>query len=241
MNGEITWAGTTLSSLATNWVNGDVLIEHAPETNRPARKLDRYEVPGRNGDVIVPQSAWENVTRAYDLVVYGGDYDKMTADLMSWLYAPEGYQRLTDTFDTAVYRKAYVSNETDIENIMTTDGRCTVAFECDPRRFLTSGESTTTITGTDSITNPTAFEARPVMTVHGSGSATIECGGNTITISSIVDGMVIDCNEQNAYKGTVNYNNLVSGSFPVIPAGAQTITVTGGVTTIDVVPNWWTL
>ena len=135
MRGEITWAGVALSSL------GNVLIEEAPETNRPARKVDRYEVPGRNGDIVVPQNAWENVTRNYELMVYAGDYNQMASALMAWLYAPSGYQRLEDSFDSLVYRKAYVSEDTDVDNIMNTDGKCSVEFECDPRRFLLSGET----------------------------------------------------------------------------------------------------
>lgn len=241
MNGEVTWAGTTLSSVASGWVDGDILIEAPPETNRPRRKVDRYEVPGRNGDIVVPQDAWENVPRRYDLVVYGGNYDQMTADLMAWLYSPSGYQRLTDSFDTLVYRKAYVAEDTDIDNIMNTDGKCSVEFECDPRRFFLTGETSVTLSGTDDVTNPTAFEARPVITVHGSGNGTVSCGGNTITIAGIYDGMVLDCERQDAYVGGTNLNALISGSFPVIPGGTQTITITGGITSVDVVPNWWTI
>jgi len=235
MNGEITWAGVPLSTVT------NVLIEEAPETNRPARKVDRYEVPGRNGDIVVAQDAWENVPRTYDLVAYGGDYNQMTSALMEWLYAPSGYQRLEDSFDALVYRLAYVSEATDIENLVNENGRCTVSFECDPRRFLKTGESAVTLSGTGTITNPTRFTAKPIITVSGSGNGTIECGGNTITIAGIYDGMTIDCEQMDAYAGTTNLNNLVSGSFPVIPSGEQTITITGGITSISVVPNWWTL
>lgn len=235
MIGEITWAGVPLSAVT------NVLIENAPETNRPARKMDRYEVPGRNGDIVVAQDAWENVPRTYDLVAYGGDYNQMTSALMEWLYAPSGYQRLEDSFDALVYRLAYVSEATDIENLVNENGRCTVSFECDPRRFLKAGESAVSLSGTGTITNPTRFTAKPVITVSGSGNGTIECGGNTITIAGIYDGMTIDCEQMDAYAGTTNLNNLVSGSFPVIPGGEQTITITGGITSISVVPNWWTL
>ena len=241
MIGNVTWAGTALSSITANWTSGGVLIEHAPETNRPRRKADRYEVPGRNGDIIVPQDAFENVVRTYDLVVYGGDYDDMAADLMTWLYAPEGYQRLQDTFDEAVYRLAYASEDTDIENLMNTDGRCTVTFDCDPRRFLLTGEQAVSFSASGSITNPTRFTAKPVITVYGSGAGTITAGGKTIEISSIYDGMILDCDRCRAYYGSSNLNNLVSGSFPELPAGAQTITITGGITLLEVVPNWWTI
>lgn len=236
MSTDITWAGKALSTLTCN-----AIIEAAPETNRPRKKVDRYEVPGRNGDIIIPQDAFENVRRRYELEIHAADYDTAAAELMAWLYAPEGYQRLTDTFDTAVYRRAFVYEATDIENLVNTDGRCTIQFECDPRRFLLTGETVTTLNGTGSITNPTSFVARPLIEVHGSGNGTITAGGKTITITGIVDGMILDCDAQNAYKGTSNYNSLITGVFPVIPGGAQTITITGGITSIKVTPNWWTI
>lgn len=234
MRGDIIWAGVPISNL------GDVIIEEPPETNRPRRKVDRYEVPGRNGDIIVPQDAWSNVTREYEIIV-GGDYNVATAFLMEWLYSPTGYQDLWDTFDSGVYRRAYVVEDTEIENIVNRNGRCTLRFECDPRRFLLSGETAEGYSNGNPIVNPTRFLARPQITVHGSGNGSVTIGGNTITITGIYDGMVLDCDEQDAYYGAINCNNLVSGSFPVIPGGEQEITITGGITSVEVTPNWWTL
>ena len=236
MSDNITWAGVGLASLSCH-----PIIESAPETNRPRRKVDRYKVPGRNGDIVVMQDAWENVARRYDIEIHAADYDTAAAELMSWLYSPSGYNRLTDTFDTGVYRRAYVSEDTDIENMVGVDGRCVIQFECDPRRFLLTGETVTILTGTGTMTNPTMFTARPTMEVHGSGNGTITAGGNTITITGIVDGMILDCENMNAYKGTTNYNSLVSGAFPVLPTGTQTITITGGIISVKVTPNWWTI
>ena len=239
MNGEITWAGVAISTL------GDFVIESPPETNRPERKVDRYKVPGRNGDIVVFQDAWQNVTRSYDLEIRetgaSPDYNDAAEALAAWLYAPSGYQRLTDSFDALVYRRAYVSEDTRIRNLVNTDGRCTIEFECDPRRFLLTGETPTTLNGTGTITNPTKFTARPTITVYGSGSGTIAAGGNTITISSITTGMILDCENYNAYYNNTNLNSVISGSFPIIPTGAQTITITGGITSIKVVPNWWSI
>ena len=106
---------------------------------------------------------------------------------------------------------------------------------------MLSGEEAYGFSGNDIIVNPTRNLARPQITVHGSGNGSVSIGGNTITIAGIVDGMVLDCERMNAYEGTTNLNNLISGVFPIIPGGAQTITITGGITSIEVVPNWWTI
>lgn len=237
MHNSLTFGGVSSSSLNLN-------IEYCPNQDRPARKVERYSVPGRNGDIVVMQDAWENVEQSYDIWGGNGTINDATAvgySLADWLFSKNGYQRLEDTYDTQHYRLAFFEGPYDFQSVLRRRGRATITFSCDPRRFLLSGETAVTLTGTDTITNPTSFTARPLLEVHGTGNGTIECGGNTITITGIYDGMVLDCDAQDAYYPGVNLNSLVSGSFPVIPGGTQTITITGGITSVEVTPNWWTL
>lgn len=237
MRNTFTFGGVSSDSLGLH-------IEYCPEQNRPARKMERYSVPGRNGDIIVAQDAWENIEQSYDIWGGNGTINDATAvgySLADWLFSQNGYQRLEDTYDTQHYRRAFFEGPYDFMSVMRRRGRATITFSCDPRRFLLSGETAVTLTGTGTITNPTSFTARPQIEVHGSGNGTIECGGKTITITGIYDGMLLDCDAQDAYYPGVNLNSLVSGNFPVIPGGTQTITITGGITSVEVTPNWWTL
>lgn len=237
MRNTFTFGGVSSDSLGLH-------IEYCPEQNRPARKMERYSVPGRNGDIIVAQDAWENIEQSYDIWGGNGTINDATAvgySLADWLFSQNGYQRLEDTYDTQHYRRAFFEGPYDFMSVMRRRGRATITFSCDPRRFLLSGETAVTLTGTDTIDNPTSFTARPLLEVHGSGNGTIECGGKTITITGIYDGMILDCDAQDAYYPGVNLNSLVSGEFPVIPGGTQTITITGGITSVEVTPNWWTL
>lgn len=237
MRNTFTFGGVSSDSLGLH-------IEYCPEQNRPARKMERYSVPGRNGDIIVAQDAWENIEQSYDIWGGNGTINDATVvgySLADWLFSKNGYQRLEDTYDTQHYRLAFFEGPYDFMSVMRRRGRATITFSCDPRRFLLSGETAVTLTGTDTIDNPTSFTARPLLEVHGTGNGTIECGGNTITITGIYDGMVLDCDAQDAYYPGVNLNSLVSGEFPVIPGGTQTITITGGITSVEVTPNWWTL
>lgn len=232
MHGVFTFAGVSSADLGLK-------VERIPNSDRPERKVDRYEVPGRNGDIIVPQDAWENVEQSYEVWGMGGAVE-LGYKIAAWLFAPEGYQILTDTYDPDHYRRAVFLGPFDLENILLKYGRTEITFDCDPRRFLSDAEEIT-LEATGMVTNPTAFTAKPVITVHGEGAGTITAGGNTISIAGIVDGMILDCEAMDAYQGVNNLNNLVSGSFPVLPGGEQEITLTGGVTSITVAPNWWTL
>ena len=63
-----------------------------------------------------------------------------------------------------------------------------------------------------------------------------------MTISKITSGMILDSLTQNAYLGNSNLNgNISAAEFPVLLPGESRISFTGGVTSLDIVPRWWTL
>ena len=232
----ITWAGVSSKDLG-------LIVDQIPSMNRPARKMDVYNVPGRSGDIVVMQDAWENVEQSYTIWGHGATRNSATDvgyTIAEWLFAPSGYQELSDTFDPDHYRRAYFIGPFDVENTLTRYGKATITFRCDPRRFV-ANVAPITLSATGNVMNPTPFPSKPVITVSGSGNGSITAGGKTLTIAGIYDGMVIDCENMTAYSGDTNLNNLISGSFPIIPSGEQEITLTGGITSIEVAPNWWTL
>ena len=95
------------------------------------------------------------------------------------------------------------------------------------------------------ILNETARTAKPCLKVYGSGAGTVYCNGTTITISDIPQYIYIDSDSQNCFKeiSDANLNNLVSLSngFPVLSAGGNNISWSGGVTNVEVMPRWWNL
>lgn len=238
MHNYFTFAGVSSASLGLR-------VETVPNSDRPLRKVEAFNVPGRNGDIIRSQNAWENVTQTY--TVWGGRNLGDGADIgyaiAGWLFAPTGYQELSDTYDPDHYRLALFEGPFELENYLTRKGRADITFNCDPRRFLVSGKTATNYTEESVITNPTAFKAKPQVAVYGSGTGTISVGGRTLRIDSITSGMIIDGETQNATNaaGTANYNQYVTGDWPELAAGTNTISFTGGVTSVTVTPNWWTL
>ena len=60
----ITWNNVTSDSLG-------IFVEAAPFYVKPKRKVDVYSVPGRSGDIIRPQDAWDNVDQDYE--IFAGD------------------------------------------------------------------------------------------------------------------------------------------------------------------------
>ena len=56
--------------------------------------------------------------------------------------------------------------------------------------------------------------------------------------------MVIDSELQDAYHGTSNWNKNITLNdrrFPKLKAGENLISFSGGITSVEVIPRWWTL
>lgn len=221
----------------------ELIIHKVPDLNRSAQKIDVFSVPGRDGDIILPQNAWENQEQIYECYVGKGDAAAAASELAAWLFSMNGYQELKDGWETDVFRMAYLSAPLEIENIMGKVGHVEITFSCVPKRFLVSGQTAITKTATGTITNPTVFTAKPLLKVTNSGviNGTLACGGNTLGISANVTQMYIDCETCQAYSidGTAFYNNMVTGQFPVIPSGTQTFSITGGISSVEITPRWY--
>lgn len=224
-------------------MTNELIIHRVPDLNRSARKIDVFSVPGRDGDIILPQNAWENQTQEYDVYVGNGDAAEAASELASWLFSLDGYQELKDDWEPDVYRMAYLSEPMDIENIMGKVGHVILTFSCVPKRFLESGKTVTTRTVTGNISNPTAFTAKPLLKVTGTanGTGTIACGGKTLSITFPVATIMIDCETCQAYStdGTTFYNSSVSGQFPEIPSGSQRFAITGAISKVEITPRWF--
>lgn len=242
---SITWNGVASDTIG-------IRIERAATIIRPRRKMDVVSVPGRNGDIIFPQDAWDNYTQPYDIFFGTGANlsAEQAADAVSaWLHSASGYARLEDTYEPDIYRLAYYVDQQEIENAITQFARETIQFNCRPERFLKSGETAVTISSSNrTISNPTQYDARPLIRVNGSGNGTLTIAGASKTYSVSITGIssyiYLDCDEQNAYKtaGT-NANNQITITngvdFPRLQGGTNTITWTGGITSLQITPRWF--
>jgi len=210
----------------------------------PERDVEHIEIPGRNGTLTLDNGRFKNIVVSYHCYI-NKDFSTQIEELRSFLLSDYSYRRLEDTYHPNEYRMAKYYSSIDISSVsyMKTQGEFTLSFDCMPQRFLKSGEEEQTFSESSTITNPTRFVALPEITVYGSENGTITIGNYEMEITAIKDGMILDCTNQDAKSsdGTTNLNAYVFGKFPKIESGEQTITISGGVTSITIKPNWWIL
>ena len=219
-----------------------IQVAHPPGYAYPERDYTITHIPGRNGDIIQDNGCYKNVERTYEVSFDAPNEDFATyANAVSaWLHSTTGYARLEDSYEPNYYRMATYQESNIFENLYNQAGTAIIVFECKPQRFLKTGDNTITIQNSLTIMNPTGFEAYPLFKVTGT-SGVLTVNGNSITLSSIDDFVMLDCELQDAYKETTNKNSTVSGTFPVLKPGSNTISWTGGISSVTMKPRWWTI
>lgn len=232
-----------------------MVVSEAATFDSPTRKQTIYTVPGRNGSILFQEDAWNDCTRQYRVwldektqydsggQISGGTLAERVNAVMAWLNSKKGYQRLEDNFEPDIYRLAYYSGGNEFINKLTLVGEATLTFTCRPERFYKSGETAVVVLGTPhTVDNPTLFIAKPMFYLKGSGTVTLSAGGKTLTITlGSNEDITIDSERMNAYQGTTNKNNQVSGEFPVLVPGTNTIATTGTVSSLQFVPRYYTI
>ncbi len=161
-NGVITWNGVASNTLG-------ITVRKVPGLNRPQRKHDSYSVPGRNGNIVVMQDAFEEYEQEYEIFTL----DNAQADareIVDWLYQ-DGYCKLTDDWEPGYYRLAYFVGPLDVETILEEAAVCTIKFRCRPERYLVGQEKGPYYNiGSTTVLNPTNHDAHPFIRLYGSGA-----------------------------------------------------------------------
>lgn len=206
-------------------------------------KIKRVSVPGRNGDLFFAEGGFENVTgEGKCFVLARWDPAEAFAAAAHWCLAKGGYRRLESSEEPGFFRQAIVSAGIPLDVKAHACVLFTLSFDCKPQKFYKSGERPLLLRHSgERLFNP-GCEALPLITVYGAGAATLTAGGHTVQMREIGGSLTLDCEMQNAYRGLQNVNDtILAPTFPTLPPGACDITWTGGVTSVEILPRWWTL
>lgn len=173
--------------------------------NAPEREVEMISIPGRNGQFALDKGRFENIEVTYPAGIFAQsetDFANAISDFRNFLCSREGYVRLTDEYNPNEYRMAIYKSGLEVEPAMLKAGEFEITFDCKPQRFLTSGETASTVSRGGTLTNPTLFASHPMIMTKGYGNITLN--GYEV---SIPNGTMGDTELQRNYIG-----NEVSGS-----------------------------
>ena len=221
-------------------------VECPPVYVSPEKDYDIIHVPGKNGDVIIDKGSFKNVERAYK-VTFSSAHNNFTYIsnlVIGWLHSSSGYAVLEDSYEPEYYRLAMYKDSCSIENLLGQAGTSIISFDCKPQRFLKSGDKKIEIIEPCTIYNPTRVASSPIVTVKGDGNGILRIGKYLVTLR-LHSGTPLTINSeiQDVYAGSTNQNGsvLMSNGFPKLESGNNEIYVSKAITSVEVIPKWWTL
>lgn len=216
--------------------------------NSPERDVEKKSVPGRNGDLIYDNGRFKNVRVPYPVSICK-DFAENASGARAWLLSGLGvYLRLEDLYNPDSFRMAAFVGPVDFDmHYLNKAGEAVLYFDCKPQRFLKLGEQAVEFTTPGVLRNPTLFPAKPIIMIYGTGAGTVTVGDQTVIVKSIEDQITLDCDLQHAYRqvgegATENMNtNISAPEFPQLLPGENTVSWTGDIERVEIIPRWWTV
>jgi len=221
----------------------NIVIDESGVFHAAERDYTSQDIPGRNGELTIDNGRYKNLTISYKCSI-GRSFRHNMDYFFQWLMSKKGYHRLEDSLQPGYFRMARVASAPDPStHTRYLGGKFSIDFDCKPQRWLKEGEKEITLAATNTIHNPTFYDAMPVMEITGSG--TIGINSETITIAAHTGILVLDFEIGDAYESLAhsNYNQyvtLTSDDFPALVPGVNNITKTSGLT-VTMKPRWWTI
>lgn len=241
----------TLTFNGVNSLDRGVYISGSGAHNAAEADTTSYQIPGRNGDLVISNNRWKNIEVVYPAFIPHG-FAAKEQGVRNWLRSAVNYKLLTDSYDPDHFRFGRPIGEIEFTPVRPDGANFEIVFDCMPQRFLVSGGTAQTIEDSITLNNPTQFEARPVLEVQGVADGLeiefTDSDGRTVTFTATDDhaGFVeIDCETMDIYDGDThqNLNSLftISGEFPTLKPGANIINFAGTYTSANILPRWWEL
>lgn len=199
------------------------------------------EVPGRDGDLILPNNRYKSFSQTVPVIFLGGYKDTMSKieQVRRWLLSDTEFHDFKLSSDSGyTYRAAYLDN---FEVKKTADGLSTdLNFEMMPYKYLNSGLDSQTISSGTTLTNSGNIPALPLLKITGSGDIKITLDNQTVSLKGIDTGIILDCESQLCTSLDVTrtqFDKLYS-DFPRLPVGNTKISWSGTVSKFEITPRW---
>jgi phage-related protein len=196
------------------------------------KRVSLITIPGRSGYL----TQWD------------GSYDEVIK-LASFFYdgaSPERIARMLLEGSTVTFSnepdKVYdyrLDITADLTNTISTWHQWDLQFICNPVKRATSPESIYATVSPVMLVSTCNHAAYPTITLTGTGDVTLTVGDQEIALTDISPAITIDGDLMECYQSDTLASDKMTGDFPEIaPGDAVSISWTGSVTKIEILPNW---
>lgn len=212
----------------------NIFMSKTPSRPRASKRIQSFEIPGRNGHLTYDDGSFMAIPISVECNIMDISESNLRA-IKAWLY---GSGNLIFSDEPAVFWKVRLDLQVDYVIPMRQVHQFILIFDCFPFAYLNVNSLVTLTTSPGTILNPGTATSSPVITVYGSGTITLTINGIAVLLTNVSGSVTIDSDLMDAYTGTVLQNNNMSGDFPILLVGNNTISWVGTVTSVTILPNF---
>lgn len=215
----------------------DLIIEKTPEIPSSNIIYKTIEIDG--GETLTKIIGFSDITFKVDFAYFADreEYLMKKARIDSWLLS-EANKYLTYSLDEFVIYKV---KQVSIDNTTTTSRilrHFSVTFTCQGLKYMASGLEPLEVNNGATINNFGSYESKPLLKIYGSGNISVSIGGKSFTINNVSSYVSVDSEIKECYKDSTNKGRDMTGDWPVLPVGLNTISWTGNITKVEITPRW---
>ena len=210
------------------WNNTDlktkgIIVEKIPTISKGKKKIDVYQIDGRNGFLSVDTGAYEPFSVSLEChCKEGANLDEIKAFL-------DGYGTLS--FDGVRQYNAIIDNTIPFEKVQMFK-RFQISFLVNP--IAESIAATTINLASINTFNVSSYSTvYPTLTITCSGDISVNINNKIFYLSDTNGIYTLDSKNQEIFdSNNVNKSGIMNGDFPTFVNGSNSITTTGTITTI---------
>lgn len=213
----------------TNSKDMGIIVNKLPPISKAERNYEEIEIPGRNGTLYIDKESYKSFSYSITCTLMPNSDIR---NIAKWL---NGSGKLTISIETDKYYDVIIKNQIDFEQVYRVCNEFVVNFEVQPiahsikeKEINISNQTAITIT-------ESTYDIYPYIKVAGSGNITLMINNKSVILKNIIDYIELDCGLEEAYKNSLNCNNLIEcEDFPKLSSGENNISWIGNVSNIQI-------
>lgn len=207
-----------------------IIITKMPPISKPAKRVEKIIIPGKNGVLHQDEGTYETVLIQIQCAVVEKCNIK---EIVSWL---NGTGELILSNDPDIFYNAHIINQIDYTSIVNLIHEFPLELELQPFSHSIEKYKKVYSTGNDHIFNiPDATATMlPYIKVVGSGQINLTINNETM-ILNVNEYIELDCELLIAHKNFESADNAVSGNFFKLLPGLNEINILGDYTKLEII------
>ncbi len=215
----VIWKGRNLKDLG-------IIVESTPKISKAKKKINVFEIPGRNGFLSEDEGVYEDFSISIDCHI------KENVNIDEICEFLDGYGTLS--FDNRKQYTAIINNSIPFEKVLMFK-KFIIQFlvnpiceEIEARKLLVQSSPCTL------EINDTYYYIEPVIKLTCSGDISITINENTFYLEGTNGSYTLDCKNKLISINGLNAANIMIGDFPRLLKGNNLISYIGSITNFEI-------